>query len=301
MSSRETAKGIFWMVAAEFVFVACWCAIKFLGGRLPLFEIVFFRAAISLVILIPLTYVRLKSFRIYNYRSIFVRSFFGFIGMFSSFYAMIHLNMGNASTLINTMPIFVAIFSPLLATEPFVRKQFFFVVIAFVGIAFILKPDLGLLDQSAISGLVSGLTTGIAMIGLRKLHATDNTMIITLYFTAFSALASLPFAIPHFIMPTKYEFAWLLVLGIIISFAQLFMTKSYQYGNAATIAPFAYSSVIMAYIAGLIFFAEVPDLWSVIGTVIIIASGIGVMLTAPRARNREEENSTIASFESTSS
>ncbi|MFA5812667.1 MAG: DMT family transporter [bacterium] len=284
MSARDIVKGIAWMLGAEALFVASWCAIKFLGGRLPLFEIVFFRALLSLFVLVPLTYFRLGHFRFHDRRALFMRSFFGYLAMFSSFYAMIHLRLGNASTLINTMPIFVALFSTVLVREPFSRRQFLFILIAFAGISMILKPDAGILSRPSLIGLFAGVMSALAMIGLRKLHSTDTTMIITLYFTAFSALVSVPMALYKFIWPTPYEWIWLIFIGAVITFAQLFMTRAYKYGNASTIAPFSYASVIGAFVAGLILFGEVPDIWSIGGAVVIVASGIGVMLAAPRAR-----------------
>ncbi len=291
MSSRDIGRGICWMLAAETVYVATWCAIKKLGGRLPLFEIVFFRAFFSLFVLLPLTYWRHRGFRARARWPLFLRSLFGFLAMFSSFYAMIHLRMGNASTLINTMPIFVALLATLLLHEPFGRRQFAFVLVAFVGIGLILKPDAGILEGPALIGLFSGVMSALAMIYLRRLHATDSTLIITLYFTAFSAACALPLAIRSFQMPTPVEWAWLVSIGTAITFAQLFMTRAYKFGHASSIAPFAYSAVILSYLAGLIFFEEVPDGWSLAGTAIIVASGVGVMLTAPMARRAEDFNS----------
>lgn len=291
MSAQNILRGIVWMLAAETVYVACWCAIKMLGSRLPLFEIVFFRAFFSVLILAPLTWVRVGSFRFHNLRSLLMRSFFGYVAMFCSFYAMIHLNMGNASTLINTMPVFVAIFAPFLAAEPFSRRQFLFILLAFAGIALILKPDAGIIERTALVGLFSGIASALAMIGLRKLHATDGTLIITFYFTAFSAACSLPLAVRDFVMPTPSEWAWLVLIGAVITFAQLFMTRAYKFGHASSIAPFAYSAVILSYVAGLVFFGEIPDGWSIVGTAIIVASGVGVMLTAPIARHAKDFDS----------
>ncbi len=281
MKQSNTLVGILWLSLAEILFVACWTAIKFLGSRLPLFEIVFFRAIISVVVLLPLVWWHMRSFRGSNLRRLFLRSLFGWIAMCLSFYGMIHLRMGNAATLINTMPVFVALLSPAMLGEPLARKQFVFILLAFAGVGFILKPDATILNAPAILTLASGLLTALAMIQIRQLHATDTTMTITFYFTAISAILTAPLAVRGFLMPTISEAGWLIFIGVVISFAQLFMTRAYRYAGAATIAPFTYVAVIGAFVAGLIFFEEIPDGWSLIGAAIIAGGGIGVMLTAP--------------------
>ncbi len=285
MKLGKTARGIIWMILAQIVFVTTWTAIKTLGKRLPLFEIIFFRAFFSSLILLPLTHWRIGTFRGHDWITIFLRSLTGVAAMIAAFYTMIHIELGNAATLLNTLPIFVAILAPSLLGEPFRRRQFLFVLIAFAGILFILKPDAELVQGNSLIGLLAGFLAALAMLCLRKLRHTDNVLTITLHFTLFTALVCLPFMLRHFIWPTREEWFWLAFIGFFVTFAQLFMARAYHFGRASTIAPFAYISVIGSYIAGLVFFTEVPDLLSAIGSAVVIVGGVGVMLTAPPAQH----------------
>jgi drug/metabolite transporter (DMT)-like permease len=289
MIRKDTAIGIGWMIAGELLYVVCWSAIKVLGSRLPLFEIVFFRSFLSLFLLIPMMHVRHGSFRVKFPAMLLLRSCVGYLSMFLSFYAMIHISIGNATTLYNTMPIFVAVLSPLLSREPFARGQFLFVLAAFAGIGMILKPDTRMWNDAAFYALLSGIFAAIAMILIRKLSSRgESTLGITLFFTSFAAIASAPLCFLSYVPPTPHEWIGILFLGGAVTFAQLFMTRAYKFGHASTIAPFAYSGVIGAYVAGVVIFHEVPDVWSAIGALVIIASGAGVMLAAPRAVRDKE-------------
>jgi len=272
------------MLAAQLLFVAVWSAIKHLGGRLPLFELVFFRAAISLVVLLPLTGWRHRSFKGNALVTLFLRAFFGFLGMVFGFYALTHMEMGNAITLFNTFPIFVALLAPPLLDESFSRLQFAFVLVAFVGIAMILKPNADIFQGASLYALLGGIMAALSMVCIRKLRMTDSVLIITLYFTAFTAIVSAPLAAIQFVKPMASEWGYLIFIGVAVTFAQLSLTRAYRYATAATIAPFSYISVVGSYIAGLAFFFEVIDLWSAVGAAIIIAAGTGVMLSAPRAQ-----------------
>ncbi len=288
MNRQSILIGIVWMVFAQLLFVVGWVAIKFLGSRIPLFEIVFFRAIISVIILLPITWWRLGSVRGKDYFALFLRSLFGFLAMAMAFYSMIKMDIGNAATLFNTLPIFVAILAPAILGEAFSSAKLILVIVAFVGIGLILKPDPDILNGASLYALMAGLLGALAMLFVRKLVATDSTLIIILYFTAFTALAAAPFAAAKFIFPTSAEWVYLLVIGICTTLGQIFMTRSYRYGHASTIAPFSYASVIGAYIVGFAIFDEVPDMWSALGAATIIASGIGIMFTQPTTPMREE-------------
>lgn len=285
---KGTACGILWMVAAQVMFVAAWTAIKALGARLPLFEIIFFRSFLSLLVLLFIAIARERSIRGRNSAGLLLRSSLGCAAMVLSFYAMIRMEIGNAATLFNTLPIFVALLAPPILGESFSRRKLAIVIVAFAGIALILKPDAGIAQGASLVALLAGILGALAMLFVRKLASTDSPLIITLYFTAFTTAASAPVAALNFVPPTMPEWGWLVFIGVILTFAQLAMTNAYTFGHASTIAPFSYASVIGAYAAGLAFFGEMPDALSIAGAAIIIGSGIAIMLSAPTTASREE-------------
>lgn len=291
MALRPTTVGILWMSASELVFLLAWCSIKVLGRHLPLFEIVFFRAAVSLVLLIPVMKWSGSPFRGRALGTLFLRALFGFLAMIASFYAMIHLKIGNASTLIGTMPIFVALLAPIFLREPFQMKQLGFVLVSFVGIGMLVKPDAEVLEVAALFGLASAVFAALAMLCLRKLHASDSAMTITFSFTALSTIASAPLGLAHPLAPTPAEWGLIALVGVSGTVAQLFLARAYKFGPAATIAPFAYVSVVGSFAAGVVVFGEIPDLWSVLGAAIVIACGVGISLLAPEVQQETAQAS----------
>ncbi len=278
MALSKTTKGIICMAIAQSIFVLVWTAIRSVGERLPVFEITFFRAAISLIILLPLTHLKHGSLKGKSWATLMLRSVTGFIAMALSFYAIINMEFGNAVTLFNTLPIFVAILAPSLLGEGFSKLQFSLVIIAFAGIVTILGPDKGLFDAASLCALLAAFLAALAMISIRKLRKSDSIFIITLYFTAFTALASLPFTIMNFVWPTPTEWFWLAFIGIFVTFAQLLLARAYHLGRASIIAPFSYVSVLWSFAIGIFIFGELPDLWTIIGAIIVVIAGIAIML-----------------------
>lgn len=276
----NTRHGIYLVVVAEIMFAFSWAIIKWVGARMPVFEVVFFRALLSLVFLIPIMLAKKISFRGKNYRLLFLRSLFGSLAAVTSFYAVSKMNLGNAITLLNTLPLFVALLAPLLIGERFGKKTFYFILIAFVGIVLIIKPTLDIFHNVALIGLSSGLFAALAMIYLRKLSFSDGATVVTFYFTFFMMITSFPFMISKFVLPTYFEAALFVLLGILITFAQLLMTKGYGYGRAATMASFAYVSVVVSYLLSVLFWDDIPDTWSIIGGTMVIFSGIAITYLA---------------------
>ncbi len=275
------AKGISAMILAQLCFVVAWTSIKFLGDRLPIVEIIFFRGFISALILFPITYYMEGTFKASDWTNIFMRCLTGFMAMCCAFYAMVNAPIGDIATLLNTLPIFIAFLAPIMLKEEFKKIQFIFVVLAFSGISMILKPSVDIFQSVSVFALLAGLLASMSLIYTRKLRKSDTLYIISFYFALFAAVVSAPLALRSFIWPFFHEWIWLIAMGVAITGAQLFLVQAFHYERAATVAPFGYVSVIGSYLVGLLFFAEVPDLWSIVGAVIIIASGIAIMRTAP--------------------
>lgn len=280
MTTHNPKRGIVYMVAATLCLATGWVGIKFAGERLPTAEVVCLRSLVGLPLLIPIARMRAESLWGHNKRLLLLRGLAGLIGMMCVFYSMIHLNMGDASVLLNTFPLFVALLAPFLLKESTHPLVFLFAIIAFIGIGCIVRPTAEFINVAALIGLAGGFFVALAMIAIRKLRATENTWVIALWFSAVVTLGALPFMLMDFVMPTPREALMLLVAGCILTMSQLFVTKAYGYATAATIAPFAYAAVIWSYGLDILVWDFVPDFWSIVGSGIIIASSIGTMFFA---------------------
>jgi len=286
MITHNPKRGITYMLAATVLLAIGWVGIKLVGKRLPTPEIVCLRALVGFLILLPIVRVRAKSMLGHNRRLLVLRSVVGLGGMMCGFYAMTHMNLGDASMLLNTFPLFVALLAPFFLKETSNPRVFLFAIIAFVGIGLILKPTSDIINSAALIGLASGVLVALAMIVLRKLRATDDSWVIALWFSAIITLGAAPFVFLDFIVPTAEEWLVIILAGSFLTVSQIFLTKAYGYADAQTIAPFAYCSVIWSYGFDILIWDYIPDVWSIVGSVIVIASSIFLMEVARRPRIR---------------
>ena len=149
------------------------------------------------------------------------------------------------------------------------------VITAFIGAAFIVKPGAGIASLPALVAMLGGIAAGTAYTYVRKLGLMgERKAVIVLFFSTFSCLVSLPGMITGFVPMNAKQLICLLMAGIMASVGQLNVTAAYSYAPAREISVFDYSQVVFAALFGFIFFREIPDAWSFLGYVIIIATAV---------------------------
>ena len=268
-----------WMLVAGALFAAMGTFAKFLGGYFSGAELAFYRSLIGLVLLG--TFVALKPVSIATpfWKGHIWRGLTGTISLIGFFYAMTKLPLATAITLNYTSPIFLTILSTILLKEKFRPPLVFAIALGFVGVALLLRPTFeGENAHAGFIGLASGFFAACAYVNVKKLgNAGEPEWRVVFYFAVTGAICSAIFQ-----ALTEFEFhpvnaataAYLLGVGLAATAAQLAMTRAYHSGNTLVVGAFAYSTVVFASLAGIVFFNEVlpPIAW--VGMVIIIVSGV---------------------------
>lgn len=276
----HVSKGIILLLIAELFFSSMWACVKLNGPTIPFFQIIFFRTITSVIIVGLLMLFKGITFRINNKRIMFSRCFFGYIGLAMSFYAFTKMSIGNVATLHHTSPIFVALLSPIFLKERAGLIVILCIIVAFIGVGFIVRPDEGIINTVSIIALLSGLFAALAYMSVRHLRLTDNFYLITFYFALFGAFVSLPLMLQNFTMPDVRELMLLLGAGIFGTFAQLLLTYAYRCTPANLLTPFNNSAVIFSFTYGWILWQEAPDLFTIIGASLIIIASIIISILA---------------------
>ncbi len=264
--------GILCMLVASLFFAIMGALIKFAITTVSVSEAVFFRSIISVALLIFLMMKRGDSFRGNRPMLLVWRGFSGFVALNLNFYAVSKIPLGDASILNQTSPLFVTFFSILFLKETLSREVLFLSVLSLVGVAFIVKPNFSFLNLPAMAGLASGIMAAFAYIAIRELHATDSFLTMALYFSAISTLLSFPPLLFHFTFPPLPIFLALVGAGIAGTIAQLLMTYAYKNEAASVVSPFSYAGVIFSFLFGMCFFGEIPDGYTALGALIVVAS-----------------------------
>lgn len=287
MIIEQKTKAIFFMLISALGFTLMSVAVKSIPD-IPLFEKIFLRNLISCLLAGFLLIYQKRGFRVKkeNIPPVFARSFLGFLGVVANFYAVEHLILADSNMLNKLSPITVSIFAVLFLKEKVDKQQVVGIIISFIGALFVVKPSFDLSVLPSLSGLASVTFAGLAYTFVRYLNDKEDPNIIVFYFSLMSVVCSAPLAIRDYVAPDSRQWIFLLSIGIFACLAQFFMTYSYKNAPASEVAVYNYSGIPYGIILGYMLFDEMPDIYSVIGGIIIIV--VAIYLYRHNKRKKEK-------------
>lgn len=279
--SKKSYKAILYIILSAFCFAVMNLLVR-MSGDIPAFQKSFFRNLVAMFFAVVVLVKSKSGFRWKkgNLKFLLLRASVGTIGIVCNFYALGHIPLSDASILNKMSPFFVILFSLILLKERLTFFQGSAVLIAFVGALFVIKPSFQNVDVvPSLIGLLSGLSAGFAYTMVRVLgNRKENGSLIVFFFSTFSCLSMLPFLLFDYHPMAWWQVLMLLGAGLAATGGQFSITAAYCHAPAREISVYDYSQIIFATLLGMIFLGEVPDVYSIIGYVVIIAMAILMFL-----------------------
>jgi drug/metabolite transporter (DMT)-like permease len=299
-------RGILLMVLAGLFSMLMNSAIRHISAELHPFEIAFFRNIFGFVMLIPLL-VRAGGFVAMRTRRLGLhaaRGAFNAVGMLAFFLALSMAPLADVAALNFTSPLFAALMAVLFLGERLGPRRKVGLVLGFVGALIILRPGIEVVSQGAMIALLAAAGWACAMVIIKMLTRTETSLAITAYAALFVAAFSLPPALFVWQWPSLAVLAWLLLIGLLGSAAQLSLAQAFAETDATVILPFDFFKLVWASIFGYVFFAEVTDPFTWLGGTVIFASATYIAIrerqaARQRAKVAEEPAGTAAEPEAT--
>ena len=280
--------GIYYMLIASLLFAGTGALSKILSSELSSIEIVFFRNIIGLGLIILMIYKKPLHQTGGKFWLLAFRGIIGTIGLYAFFYNIAHIDLATAFTFSKTSPIFTALLAAFIFKERLSYLGWFAIFIGFIGILFIIEPTLGVSKDEYI-GLLSGIGAALAYTSIRGLRKHYDTRAIVLSFMlcgsaipllsmiigSFYYRPDLDFLISPFIMPSLASLVMVILMGLLATGFQIYLTKAYAASKkAGVVAAVGYSDVVFSMIFGLILGDSLPSAWAFLGIVMIIGAGI---------------------------
>lgn len=275
-------KGIILIIVSAFCFALMNMFVR-LSGDLPTPEKGFFRNLVAFVFALVIMIKDKQSFHFQkkNLPLLIGRSLAGTLGILGNFYAVSHMALSDASILNKMSPFFAIIFSLFFLREKLKLPQVLILIGAFVGAMFVVKPGFQNAELlPSLCGFFGGMAAGAAYSMVRALGKRgEKGAFIVLFFSGFSCLAMIPFMVFGGFKPFDlFQLAMLLLAGLSAAGGQFSITAAYTYAPAREISVYDYTQIIFASGLGFIVFADIPDIYSVIGYVVIIAMAVVMFL-----------------------
>ncbi len=276
MKMSQKNQGIMYIIMAAFFF-ACMSFFIRKAGDLPTMQKGFFRNVVAMFAAAVMLLRTEDKFKIKkgSIPSLLMRAICGTIGLICNYYAIDHMNISDANILNKLAPFFAIIMSALILNEYANRFEWSMVIVAFIGALFVVKPTLDMKCIPAVVAAIGGLGAGTAYTFVRKLGKQgERGPVIVMFFSTFSCIITLPFVIFDYHPMTLMQLIYLLIAGSCAAAGQFTVTQAYAKAPAKDISVFDYSQVLFAAILGFLFLNQIPDIYSIIGYIIIIGAAI---------------------------
>lgn len=278
-NTLKKSLGIIYILGAALCFALMNLFVN-LAGDLPLMQKVFFRNALTIVVVFVILLFQKEKFRIKDKSCILfllLRAGIGYVGVLLNFYAIDHIgSISDASILNKLSPFFAILFSVFMLKEKPSLPEIIFTLIAFAGAVCVVNPRFDMAVLPAICGFFSGACAGFAYTCVRILAIKGERGIMTVFvFALFSTVVSLPFLIIGYEPMSGLQLCYLLLAGAAATGGQFFITAAYRQAPAKEIAVFDYAQVLFAAVLGFFFLSQVPGVLSIVGYVIIIGAAVG--------------------------
>ena len=188
-----------------------------------------------------------------------------------------YLSLANAHSVGSLAPVIVVALSAIILKEKVSPKTWIAIFIGFIGVLIILRPTSSIFDPKALLPLIAAFILGLYQIVTKKVsnHDTNET---SLFYTSIIGLIIMSLLSSKFWTPVdKSSYSMFLGIGIFFSLGLYLQIIALSKARASIIQPFHYTLIFWAIIFGYIFYNDIPDMFTVIGAVIITCSGIFVL------------------------
>lgn len=283
------SKGVKLMLTASFFFAWMNVVVKF-APRIPVAEVIFFRAIVTLII----SYLIIRRKDLYpwgvNKPFLIARGIFGAFGLFFYFYTLQKMELANAIVIHYLSPIFTTIIALLFLKEKIRGVQWLFFSISFLGV--LMVKGFGEVNTfDFMMGVAGALFTGFAYNAIRNMRGKESADVIIFY----HPLVTLPLSLIYFaffpddfIIPNGIEWIFLILTGVFTQLGQYFITRAYQADTAARISSVTYVGIIWGVLLGKFLFNDQYNILVLFGMITVL-SGVVLNLNASKISHSLEK------------
>ncbi len=192
-----------------------------------------------------------------------------------NFLALRHLRLDQTMTIQFLAPLLVALLAGPLLGEWVGWRRLTAIMVGFLGIIVAIRPGYVEVPPGVVFAFGCMLCYAAFMLLTRYLSAYDSSEVTLTYSMVAGVVLVAPLAIADWTWPSS-NFIWLLILsmGLWAALGHFIFILAYRMAPASTIAPFMYTQLLAMTVFGFMVFNELPDQWTILGSTIVVASGI---------------------------
>jgi drug/metabolite transporter (DMT)-like permease len=266
-------RGMALMLASTLSVVGMNVSIRAVAADIHVFEIAFFRNLFGALIFLPVLFrTEANPLRARRFGLLTFRAALNTVAMLAFFFALTLIPLTEVTALSFTTPLFASFLAIAVLGEAMSRRRCIGLAVGLVGALVILRPGVQEIGLGPILVVLSSATWACALMCIKILTRTESALTIALY----AALMQVPLAFVaslfYWVWPSWTQLGLLALVGGLGGFAQLCLTQSFRDADTTLVLPVDFTKLIWAGLAGFLLFAEIPDLWTVVGAAVVFGA-----------------------------
>ena len=281
--------------------------IKWLSPHYPLHEIMLFRAVFAMFVVMII--VRLEGgLATLSTRRPLLHLFRGMLLVLANMFFFLGLSvmpMADVVALFFTAPLFICLLARPVLGEVVGLPRWLAIFVGLAGVLIMMRPQGADFTWTSMLPVAAALTYAIMQMVTRKLGMRDTAGALTFYIQVAFILVSvasgllighgrydtfeepaLSFLFRAWYWPDAYGFGLLALCGFIVGLGGYLLSQSYRLAQASVVAPFEYTALPFAVLIGFLFWGDLPGSTDILGSALIVGSGLLVAVFERRTQRR---------------
>lgn len=276
-----------WMTGAAISFTVLVVAVRELSDSLPTAEILFFRAAFSVALLLPwLMRAGVGALRTKRFFGHTGRCLATFTAMMLWFHAVGLSTLADAVAIQSTYPLFTILLAALLLGDKPKAIRWIATGIGFIGMLIIVRPGVIPINMATLMLLGASIFYALSNTFVKWMSDTEPANRLVFIQNASLALLSAGPAVYFWVDPPLHEIPWIVALALSGLSAHMCLTRALGAGDASLVMPFDYLRLPFAAVLGYLLYLEMPDVPTMGGSVIIVFA-MSVIAATERKRKQK--------------
>ncbi|MCF6320660.1 MAG: DMT family transporter [Rhizobiaceae bacterium] len=251
--------------------------IKHISPTLELGQAIFIRGIFATLFIAALAGItgRLRPFRTIFKPALFVRSVAEALATFTFLLALFNIPIANTTAILQALPLMVGLGAAIFFGEKIGWRRLIAILVGFIGVMIIIRPGMEGFNYYSVLVLATVFFATVRDLTTRLIPHNIPSLFVAL-FTSVSVtiMGGILSIFENWAIVEPITIAWLMLAAGFLVVAYSSIAASMRVGDVGFIVPFRYTILLYAIIAGIVFFDEIPDAMTILGSSIIVATGV---------------------------
>jgi drug/metabolite transporter (DMT)-like permease len=278
MPQTSNLRGILFMILAAGTFVANDSFMKIVLADTPPMQVLVMRGLAATLWCFPLLFALGYKADIHRALNpwVLLRAFCEVIAIMNFILALAHMPIGDVTAIFQIAPLLVLIGVAVIWGERIGRIRMALIAVGVTGALLVAQPGSSTASPYAAFGFLTAVGSALRDLVGRKVPPNIPGLVVafTTIVVVMLAAATANAMLETWIAPPPQNIVMMLAAGFFLMGGHTFVFLAFRHGTAGAVAPFYYTFTLWAVLSGLVVFGDVPNWLSVLGTALILVSGL---------------------------